>query len=149
MSGRGRDRPRPHARKPSLYPMPSGPRMLLRGLTRACPACGRRGLFRRGVEMVEDCPRCHLHFERIEGHWLGAVGMNTIVTFAALFVSLGISLAIGYPEFPMVPLIAVNVVVALVVPVVFYGSSKTLWTAIDILLRPLEPHEVDWPEVRP
>jgi uncharacterized protein (DUF983 family) len=118
--------------------------MLVRGLTRACPACGARGLFRRVFVMVDDCPRCHLHFERIEGHWLGAVGINTIVSFAVLFVTLGVSLYLGHPEFPIVPLIAVNLAVAVVVPLAFYGSSKTLWTAIDVAMRPLEAHEVDW-----
>jgi uncharacterized protein (DUF983 family) len=123
--------------------------MLVRGVLRACPVCGQRGLFHRWLDMVEDCPRCRLHFERIEGHWLGAVGINTIVTLAALVVSLVVSLYLGYPEFPMVPLISVNLAVAVVVPVAFYGSSKTLWTAIDIILRPLEAYEVDWTRVRP
>ncbi len=50
----------------------------------ACPACGQRGLFRRWFSMAEDCPRCGLHFERIEGHWIGAIGINTIVSFAVL-----------------------------------------------------------------
>ena len=37
-----------------------------------------------------------------------------------------------------------HVVLAVVVPVLFYPISRTLWTAIDIAMRPLEAHEVDW-----
>lgn len=141
--------PGPETGPGRLYPTPSRWVMLRRGLMRACPVCGRRGLFRWGLAMVEDCPRCHLHFERIEGHWLGAVGMNTIVTFALMAVVLGSSLYVAYPEFPMVPLLSLNIAVAVAVPLLFHPSSRTLWTAVDIMMRPLEPHEVDWAEVRP
>jgi uncharacterized protein (DUF983 family) len=128
--------------------MPSAIKLLARGFTRACPVCGQRGLFSWGLVMVEDCPRCDLHFERIEGHWLGAVGLNTIVTFGVLFVVLIGSLILAYPEFPIAPLLVVNIGVAVLVPLLFHASSRTGWTAIDILMRPLEPHEVDWPQIR-
>jgi uncharacterized protein (DUF983 family) len=99
--------------------------------------------------MVERCPRCGLKFERIEGHFVGAVGMNTIVCFVLMFVILGVSLIIGYPEFPLVPLMAINVGAAVILPIVLYGTSKTLWTAIDLAMRPLEPHEADISQIRP
>ena len=123
--------------------------MLRRGTFRGCPLCGAHGLFRRGLKMVERCPRCGLTFERIEGHFVGAVGMNTIVSFVLMFVILGVSLIIGYPEFPLVPLLAINVGAAVILPLVFYGSSKTLWTAIDLAMRPLEPHEADVSQIKP
>jgi uncharacterized protein (DUF983 family) len=144
MSGGG-----PETSPGSAYRMPSSLTMLGRGLVRACPVCGARPLFRWGLTMVEDCPRCALHFERIEGHWLGSVGLNTTVTAAAVLASVALSLYIGHPEFPMAPLLAVNVTVAVVVPLLFHASSRTLWTAIDVIMRPLEPYEVDWTAVRP
>ena len=52
--------------------------LLWRGLIKSCPVCGERQLFSKWVKMVERCPKCNLRFERIEGHWVGAVGMNTI-----------------------------------------------------------------------
>ena len=92
--------------------------------------------------MVEKCPSCNLRFERVEGHWVGAVGMNTIFSFALLFLGwrfflchvsryshgrMGFVFAGGYGF----------------VPLLFYPSSKTLWTAIDILMRPLEDEDFD------
>lgn len=118
--------------------------LLVRGASKRCPACGRGGLFRRWVTMVEDCPRCGLHFERIEGHWIGAIGINTVVSFGTLFLSMTIGLIATIPDIPVAPLVALNLAVAAFVPLVFYPISKTLWTAIDIAMRPLEPHEVDW-----
>jgi Na+/phosphate symporter len=97
--------------------------------------------------MVERCPRCELRFERVEGHWLGSLGLNVMVSFAALFVVLVVGFVVTYPEPPVGPLIAIGLVVALVLPLVFFPFSKTLWTAIDVLMRPLHPDEVR-PEYR-
>ncbi len=119
-------------------------RLLARGATLACPACGARGHFRHWVRMAERCHRCGLVFERIEGHWLGAIGLNTIVSFGALLVFLIVAVAATIPDIPVGPLVVGNIAVAVVVPVLFYPVSRTLWTAIDIAMRPLEAHEVDW-----
>lgn len=121
--------------------------MFGRGLTMACPACGRRHLFRRWFTMVEDCPGCGLHFERIEGHWIGAIGINTIVSFALLGIVVIVGAILTYPDGSTVRLILIAVGSAFVGPTFFYPLSKTLWTAIDIMMRPLEPHEVDWTQV--
>ncbi|MGF1597461.1 MAG: DUF983 domain-containing protein [Acidimicrobiales bacterium] len=136
---------------PAERPIPGQPRtsrLLRRGLARRCPACGTGGLFRRWVSMVDDCPRCGLHFERIEGHWIGAIGINTIASFGVLLLSLAVGVILTFPELPVATLIIVNVAVASSVPVVFYPFSRTLWTAVDLAMRPLEGHEVDWTQVR-
>lgn len=99
--------------------------------------------------MVDDCPRCGLHFERIEGHWIGALGINIIISFGALLIALVVGLIVTFPDFPVGTLVAVNVFMAVVVPVLNQPFSRTLWTAIDIAMRPLEPHEVDWTQVAP
>ncbi|MEL6981326.1 MAG: DUF983 domain-containing protein [Actinomycetota bacterium] len=119
-------------------------RLLVRGATLACPACGARGHFRQWIRMSKRCHRCGLEFERIEGHWIGAIGLNTIVSFGALLVFLIVGVALTIPDIPVRPLVLGNIVVALVVPVLFYPASRTLWTAIDVAMRPLEAHEVDW-----
>ncbi len=118
--------------------------MLGRGLVMACPVCGARKLFPSLVRMVDDCPRCGLHFERIEGHWIGAIGINTIVSFGLLAITLIVGLILTYPDGSVPLLITVAVSVAVVVPTLFYPASKTVWTAIDVAMRPLEPDEIDW-----
>ena len=93
--------------------------------------------------MVERCPKCNLRFERIEGHWVGAVGMNTIFSFALLFLGLAIFFFVTYPDIPMGGWVFVFAGGYGFVPLLFYPSSKTLWTAIDILMRPLEDEDFD------
>ena len=128
---------------------PNRKQLLWRGLTKRCPACGERNLFRRWVTMVDSCPRCGLVFERIEGHWTGAVGLNTIVSFGTLLIVLIVGVVISIPDIPVGPLVATCLAVAIIVPLVFHPVSRTLWTGIDIAMRPLEPFEVDWTKVDP
>jgi uncharacterized protein (DUF983 family) len=107
------------------------------GLTRRCPRCGAGHLFRHWFTLVPDCPRCHLHFEREEGYWAGALAVNVGLTFglfAVVFVAL---VAATVPEVPVAPLLAVLVPIVVVTPIVAYPFSKTIWMALDhaFLLR--------------
>lgn len=121
--------------------------MLIRGMCKRCAVCGQGRLFRRWFRMIDRCPRCGLRFERIDGHWTGDLGMNTIVTFTAVFLTLIVGFAVTYPDVPGVRLFVCAVAVAGLVPLVFFPFSKTLWLAIDLMMRPLEPDEVK-PEYR-
>ena len=50
-------------------------------------------------------------------------------------------LHLPYPTPPMWPIGIGTVVVAIVVPFAFFPFSRTLWTAIDLAMRPLEFEE--------
>ena len=76
--------------------------------------------------MVERCPKCNLRFERIEGHWVGAVGMNTIFSFTLLFLGLAIFFFVTYPDIPMGGWVFVFAGGYGFVPLLFYPSSKNL-----------------------
>lgn len=118
------------------------PVLLRRGFTRRCPLCGGGGIFKGWFTIRDRCPRCNFALEeRIEGHWLGALGMNTIVSFVVLFAVMAVGLIVTYPDIAVGPLIVIVVTVAVVVPLFFYPFSKTLWGAIDLAMRPLEPDD--------
>lgn len=128
---------------------PSRPKLLWRGLTKRCPACGQKGIFRHWFMMLERCPQCGLVFERIEGHWVGAIGLNTIVSLAGLVLVLAVGVIATIPDIAVRPLVTVSVATAVIVPLVFHPVSRTLWTGIDIAMRPLEAFEVDWTKIEP
>jgi uncharacterized protein (DUF983 family) len=117
------------------------PRLLGRGLVRRCPLCAGTDCFESYFRMRDRCPRCNLALERVEGHWIGALGMNTIVSFGLLFLTLVGGLVATWPDPPAVPLLVACVTVAAVVPVLFFPFSRTLWSAIDLAMRPLEPRD--------
>lgn len=114
----------------------------LRGCRKHCPVCNQGHLFTRWFTFAERCPRCDLRFERIEGHWTGDLGINTIVSFGTLLIALIVGFLLSWPDAPGVGLFIVAVSIAAFVPLVFFPFSKTIWLAIDLIFRPLEPGEV-------
>ncbi len=93
--------------------------------------------------MEERCPTCTLLFERVEGHWIGSLGLNTTVVFGLMLIVLLAGTLIGYPDPPIGALLVAEISIALLGPLVFFPSSRTLWTSIDLLMRPLRTGEID------
>ncbi|MEZ5144948.1 MAG: DUF983 domain-containing protein [Acidimicrobiales bacterium] len=121
---------------------PTKGRMVGRGLVHHCPVCGQGHLFRRWFTMAERCPRCGLRFRRESGAMTGDIGINTIVTFGVLLVTMLAFFLATWPELAVAPMLVTCVAIVVVVPVAFYPSSKTLWLAFDLLFNPLRPGEV-------
>jgi hypothetical protein len=91
--------------------------------------------------MVDACPRCGLVFRRIDGQWLGSWFLNICVAQAAVALALIVGVAITYPDPPMWPIGVATVLAAVVVPFAFFPFSRTIWTSIDLAMRPLEFEE--------
>jgi hypothetical protein len=92
--------------------------------------------------MVDDCPRCHLHFEREHGYWAGALAINIGLAGATFVVAFGVALALTVPDVPVLPLLAILVPLMIVVPLLGYPFSKTIWVAVDrAFLQHLDPNE--------
>lgn len=112
--------------------------MLGRGMVRRCPRCGARHVFASWFRMVERCPRCGLQFERENDFFLGAYVVNLGVTEGLLLVGLFayIFAAVNDPDLPLAPVLGGALVLAVVGPVVFFPFSRTIWSAIDLAMRP-------------
>ncbi len=115
------------------------PRLLWRGLRRRCPLCGGDDMFTTFFQVRERCPRCNFSTQREEGHWLGAIGINTIVTFTLLFVTMLVSFLLTIEDRRGAAIFIPCSLVAGLTPLLFFGSSQTVWSAIDLAMRPLEP----------
>ncbi len=118
--------------------------LLKRGLLVQCPACGSRDNFSRWFSMRENCGSCGLVFERIAGHWTGAIGISIILSFPLLAIVLLGGLIATSPDFKVWPIIIAGVAVAVLFPILIFPLTRTLWTALDIMMRPLRADEVDW-----
>lgn len=123
---------------------PSPARMLGRGLVKRCPLCGSGRLFTGWFCMKERCPRCGYLFEREEGFFLGAYVINLAITLGLLLALAVVPLIVlldSRPDQSLVPILVGGLTAVLAGPVAFYPYSKTIWTAIDLILRPVDAHE--------
>lgn len=118
-------------------------RMVVRGFARRCPRCGARKLFHSLLKMKERCPRCGLRFEREEGFFLGAYVVNFVVAEGLVGVVLFVAIlyAVNNPGTSFVPYAVVGMVLAIVGPVLFFPNARTVWAALDLAARPLDPGE--------
>ena len=119
-------------------------RLLGRALLRRCPRCGGRGLFTRWFTMAERCPRCGMRFEREEGFFLGAYVVNFGVTESLLLVLLMAYVLLQANDsdgVPVLPVVVAAVAAAVLMPLAFYPLSRTIWVAVELVMRPLEADE--------
>ncbi len=118
--------------------------MLGRGLLRRCARCGGGGLFQTWFRIRERCPTCGYRFAREEGFWLGAYVINLAVT-EGLLVLFGVVPAIAIlaanPEASVLPVMVAGLVAAVLGPVVFHPFSRTLWVAVELIMRPASAGE--------
>ena len=118
--------------------------MLGRGLLKRCPLCGSGKLFARWFRMKERCPRCGYLFEREEGFFLGAYVMNLVIAqglVMLLAVVPTIILLNADADASLRPVIVGGFVGAVLAPLLFYPWSKTLWVAIELIMRPVDAPE--------
>ena len=123
---------------------PSPARMLARGLVKRCALCGSGGLFSGWFRMKERCPRCGYLFEREEGFFLGAYVINLAVTQGLLLLLAVVPLIVllnSRPDQSVVPIVVAGLGAVIIGPIAFYPFSKTIWTAIDLILRPVDARE--------
>lgn len=123
--------------------------MLVRGLLRRCPWCGdRRAYFTGWFSRQDECRACGTPWRRADvGFELGAVTVTTIVTFGLVVVVTAVAMVATAPDFAVMEIMIGLVVMAIVVPVVIYPSSYTLWQALDLAMRPPVPGELASPPV--
>lgn len=122
---------------------------VLRGFTRRCPLCGRRGIFSSWFGQRDRCPTCNYPTTRVHDQWIGALGINIIVTFVLLVGYIIVGFAVTHPHRPILILTVVGMVIAGIFPVAFYPISKSLWSGIDLAMRSPVPEDEVEPEFLP
>jgi uncharacterized protein (DUF983 family) len=106
-------------------------------LKRRCPNCGGGPLFRRWIVMSPSCPRCHLLTDRGEAdYFIGSYVVNFVT--AEFLIAFGALVAIGsmWPDVDWTRIKWALWASIIPVPIFFYPWAKTIWLAIDLVLRP-------------
>ncbi len=118
--------------------------MLLRGAAKRCPACGAGRLFSGWFRMADRCPGCGYQFAREEGFFLGAYVVNLAIAQGLVILLAVVPLIVrlsGDPDASVMPFLLWGAAGAVLGPAFFYPWSKTIWTAFDLILRPLAARE--------
>jgi uncharacterized protein (DUF983 family) len=118
--------------------------LIQRGLRKRCPRCGGGGLYHSWFRMAERCPTCGFRFEREPGFFIGAYFVNFAITEGFLFAVVMAFLFVknANNEASVVWPLVVGGIFAVVAPLVFYPWSRTIWSAIDLAMTPLELDEI-------
>jgi uncharacterized protein (DUF983 family) len=134
---------------PSVRTRPALGTMVRRGLLRRCPWCGdRRAYFTGWFAKQRACLNCGTPWRRGDvGFELGAATVNTIITFGVIIVGAAVAMIATSPDIPTVRIVVGLVIAAVVVPVLIYPVTYTLWQALDLVMRPPEPGELPSPPV--
>jgi uncharacterized protein (DUF983 family) len=120
---------------------PGLPTLFGRALLKRCPRCGAGGVFEGWWKMKEHCPRCGLHFEGRpeEGHFLGAITINTGLTAGTIILGIFIYIVVlatsqgGGP--PVWFVVVTSAALAVILPALFYPFTKTIWVAAEIWMN--------------
>ena len=115
--------------------------LILRGLRKHCPMCGRDRVFGTFFRMKESCSKCGYRFEREDGYWVGAMVVNIAVAEAWFALLFGTVVLATMPNIAWLPLLIVALVTNGILPVVFY-PPKTLWMALDLYFHPYKAPEL-------
>ncbi len=91
--------------------------------------------------MPEHCPRCGFKFERAPGHYVGAIGVSTVITFGLILITMLVGVAVTYPDVPFFPVAGACLAVAVFVPILIHPTARMMWIALDLVLDPLHDDE--------
>lgn len=118
--------------------------LLWRGLRKRCPRCGGDGIYQGWFRMVERCPTCGYRFEREPGFFVGAYLINFAIAEGFLFVLLMVFIfwKNTHPDAGVVVPLTIGVVGSVVLPILTYPYSRTIWSAIDLAMTPMEMDEI-------
>ena len=110
---------------------------LARALMLRCPNCGQASVFESAIKTKPVCTSCGYLIEREQGYFVGAIYFNVIVTESLIIAAFVISTLILGGFNPKIEIILL--VLAVVLPVLFFRHSRSLWVAFDYLISPPVP----------
>lgn len=125
--------------------------LVTRALTLRCPRCGARGVMKHWFAMQHACARCGQTLERGESsdYWLGAYVINLVVAEGSVVVVALVMWMVLGDGVSFNVLWAASMLLAVVMPVLFYPFSRTLWLALDLHFRPSEAGDVEHSRAAP
>ena len=67
--------------------------------------------------------------------------MNTILTFGTLLIFTAVGLIATIPDTPALLFVSISIAIAALMPPLIFPITRTLWSAIDLLMTPITPDD--------
>jgi uncharacterized protein (DUF983 family) len=108
--------------------------LLRRGILLRCPVCGKGKLFCSAFSMHKQCPVCHFPYEREEGYFTSSIAIDLVVS-ELIVTAIALPLAAN-PTIPIIQVLMWCIPLAILLPIIFYWHSRSLWMSMDHFLHP-------------
>ena len=93
--------------------------------------------------MRKSCPRCQLILDRGEDdYFLGGYTINFVTAELLAVFGGGVGILLTWPDVPWNWITWILILLMILFPILFYPISKTLWLAVDLIIRPLTPGDL-------
>jgi uncharacterized protein (DUF983 family) len=126
----------PGGETPVSIPNSGGSRFAVcmrRAITRSCPYCGRRGVFKSYFSLKDRCPHCNVKYAYEDGFFLGSYVIN--IGFTELVTVLFVVWMIAALSLSVLQMQIIGVTMAVALPILFYPIALLMWIALDITLH--------------
>jgi len=90
--------------------------------------------------MNKQCSFCHFTFEREEGYFSSAMAINLVVS-ELLVTAFALPLAANQ-SIPIALILVIGIPLALLLPLLFFRHSRSLWLTMDHYLHPISREEL-------
>src|SRR5262245_51185 len=112
-----------------------------------CPRCGCASALSGWFSVRRFCPACRFRFDRgLDGYFLGAGCLNLVVAELVFAVSLLATVVWAWPDPPWNGMVIVGIPLMIIVPILFFPHSRTIWIAFDLAFHPVEMNDDEPPE---
>ena len=123
--------------------MPPAGKMFRRAAVLKCPLCGSRKTFiRRWMWRYERCRTCGIRWHREHGFELGPIALNVVLTFGTLGISMIAAFAATLPHAPTGWITLGIAAGAILIPLIVFPFTNTLWMAFDLLSHKPDEREL-------
>ena len=91
------------------------------------------------LRMRSRCPNCELELDRGESdYFYGAYLLNFVAAELVPVFVFVVALVVTWPSPPWNLLTVITVALAIIAPIALYPTTRSVWLALDLILRPGE-----------
>lgn len=121
-------------------------RLFWRAVRLRCPNCSGKPVIVSWFRLRNECPVCGIRLDRgeDEDYFLGGMFFNIMLAEVLFAVALGIVVFVLWPDVPWDGIEYTLALAMVGAPILLYPTSRLLWLALDLLLRPPDATEMEW-----